>query len=99
MALPAGLGGAIAITERRLGLEERSGDCFLSKNWREMLEFEDKLIGEAKRVEELLTLALLLLLALYFEERGREELRLKWVEIEEAIIKEKEEGKGGRERG
>ena len=62
MAFPPGLGGAIAITESLLGAVERTGECFLSKNLREMLGFEDKLMGETKREEESL------MLALFFEE-------------------------------
>lgn len=88
LAFPAGLGGAIAMTERRRGVKERSGEYLLWKNCRESLGFEDKLIGEAKREENSLTLTLLLpSLELIFE---KEELRWQQAEREEeAIVGEK----------
>jgi len=43
LALPPGLGGAMAITVRNLGVEERSGDCFFPRNWTETFALEDNL--------------------------------------------------------
>lgn len=49
----------MAMTVKNLGVEERRGDCFVLRNLREMLGFEDKLIGEGKREEESLALSFL----------------------------------------
>lgn len=40
--LPPGLGGAIEMTVRALGVEERNGHFFVGRNWSEMLGTEDK---------------------------------------------------------
>lgn len=42
-ALPPGLGGAMAMTVRNLGDEERSGGCFFPRNWTETFALEDSL--------------------------------------------------------
>lgn len=50
--LPPGLGGAMAMTERRLGVGETS---LLLRKWKVLLGFEEKLemeMGEEKREEE-----------------------------------------------
>lgn len=59
MDLPPGLGGAMAMTVRRLGVGEPNGGCLVLRNWRErLLGFDDKLLlakGEAKREQENVT--------------------------------------------
>lgn len=50
--LPPGLGGAMAMTERRVGVGETS---LLLRKWKVLLGFEEKLemeMGEEKREEE-----------------------------------------------
>lgn len=56
LAFPPGLGGAMAMTVRNLGVEERSEDGFLLKNWREIFEL-DKLMDEGNIEEESLPLS------------------------------------------
>lgn len=48
------------MTVRNLGVEERSGGRLLLRNWREMLQVEDKFVGEGEKEEESLTLSELL---------------------------------------
>ena len=50
----------MAMTVKNLGVEERRGDCFLLRNWRDMLGFEDKLMDEGQREEESLALSMFL---------------------------------------
>lgn len=77
LALPPGLGGAMAITVKNLGVEETNGGCCLLRNWREMLGFEDKVVGEWQREDESLALSMVL--------GENEELRWWKVDKEDAI--------------
>ena len=43
LALPPGLGGAMAMTVRNLGVEERSGGCLFPRNWTDTFALEDNL--------------------------------------------------------
>lgn len=48
----------MAITVKNLGVEETNGGCFLLRNWREMLGFEDKVVSEGQREDESLALSM-----------------------------------------